>query len=261
MKKPLVVTLFSMILAVSAGAATLNETVDRTFDVKPGASVALTNVNGGIRISSWDQPRVRVIAKKEVDGDRDEVGQAMKELRVEFQQRDGGLVIETRYPKDNGSDGVLGWLFGDRVDAQVDYEVTVPRSMNLDVRNTNGSIRVTEINGSFELDTTNGKIEVSRCAGAIDASTTNGSINAELMKIAKGQPLRFETTNGRVTVALPGDFAGEVDAATTNGSIDTDFPVTTTRVGGNSLRGAIGNGGATQLRVRTTNGSVDIKKM
>ncbi|HEY0139889.1 MAG TPA: DUF4097 family beta strand repeat-containing protein [Thermoanaerobaculia bacterium] len=259
--KTLVVTLFSMTLAVSAGAATLNETVDRTFDVKPGANVALTNVNGGIRISSWDQPRVRVIAKKEVDGDRDDLREAMKELRVDIQQRDGGLVIQTHYPKDSGGNGVLGWLFGDRIDAQVQYEVTVPRSMNLDVRNTNGSIRVSEINGSFELDTTNGKIELTRCAGAIDASTTNGSINAELMKIAKGQPLRFETTNGRVTVALPGDFTGEIDAATTNGSIDTDFPVTTTRVGGNSLRGAIGNGGGTQLRVRTTNGSVDIKKM
>lgn len=259
MKKPLVVTAFTMILAASASAATLNETVDRTYDVKPGARVALSNVNGGIRIASWDQPRVRVIAKKEVEGDRGELAAVMKELKVEIQQRDGGLVIETYYPKDaNG--GFLSWLFDDDVDAQVTYELTVPRAMNLDVRNTNGSIRIAEINGSFELDTTNGKIEVTRCAGAIDASTTNGSINAELTRIAKGQPLRFETTNGRVTVALPGDFAGEIDAATTNGSIDTEFPVTTTRVGGNSLRGSV-NGGGTQLRVRTTNGSVDIRKM
>lgn len=260
MKRLLVMTVTTVLLASGAGAATLSEKVDKTFDVKPGATVVLSNVNGGIRISSWDQPRVRVVAEKEVEGDRDDVKAAMKELRVDIQSRDGGLVITTHYPKESsGATSIFSWLMGDDIDAQVTYELMVPRAMSVDVTNTNGSIRLAEVTGKLELDTTNGKIEVTRCAGSIDASTTNGSINAELVKIAKGQPLRFETTNGRISVAVPTDFAGDIDAGTTNGSIDTEFPVTTTKVGSNSLRGSV-NGGGTSLRLRTTNGSINIKK-
>src|SRR5688572_17940276 len=85
-------------VATTASAVTLTETIDKTFDVKLGASVALTNVNGGITISSWDQPRVRVIATKKVEGARDVARQAMKELRVQIQPRNGGLVVMTEYP-------------------------------------------------------------------------------------------------------------------------------------------------------------------
>jgi hypothetical protein len=258
--KRLLVTTIALLLASGASAATLNEKIDQTFDVKPGATVVLSNVNGSVRITSWDQPRVRVMADKQVEGDRDDVKGAMKELRVDMQARNGGLVITTKYPKESdGASGIFSWLMGDNIEAQVTYELMVPRSMSVDVTNTNGSIRLVEVTGKLELDTTNGKIEVSRCAGSIDASTVNGSIHADLVKIAKGQPLRFETTNGRISVAVPADFAGDIDAGTTNGSIDSDFPVTTTKTSSNSLRGAV-NGGGTPLRLRTTNGSIDIRK-
>ncbi|MFL6246689.1 MAG: DUF4097 family beta strand repeat-containing protein [Thermoanaerobaculia bacterium] len=251
----------SLSIALTAGAAELTETIDRTFDVRAGADFVLSNVNGGINITSWDQPKVRVIAYKEVDGDRDEVKKALAELKVEMQPRNGGLVVTTHYPRENnGGSSLLDWLTGDHIDANVRYEVTVPRSMNVDVTNTNGAIHLTDVNGKHELDTTNGKIEVKRCSGSLDASTTNGSINAELVRVAQGQPLRFETTNGRIEVALPASTGADVDASTTNGSISSDLPVATTRTSSNSLRGTI-NGGGTSLRMRTTNGGITIRSV
>jgi hypothetical protein len=251
----------TLLIASTTAAAELSETIDRTFDVRPGAKVVLSNVNGRITIGSWDQPRVRVVAEKEVDGDRDELQAAMRELRVEMQQRDGGLVITTHYPKENrGGGSLLDWLTSDDVDAEVKYDITVPRTMNVDVSNTNGGIELSGVRGTIELDTTNGKIEVSRCAGSLDASTTNGSIKAELTSIAQGQPLRFETTNGRIDVSVPANVNANVDASTTNGSINSDLPVTTTHTSSNSLRGTI-NGGGTSLRLRTTNGGIRIRKI
>jgi hypothetical protein len=250
----------TLLFATAAAAAELTETIDRTFDVRPGANVVLSNVNGRITVTSWDQPRVRVVATKEVDGDRGELKKALQDLRVELQPRDGGLVITTHYPKEmTGMSKILGWLSGDDVDAQVRYDLTVPRTMNVDVTNTNGTIELTDVTGQLELDTTNGRIEVTRCAGSLDASTTNGSIKAELVRIAKGQPLRFETTNGRIDVSVPANAAADLDASTTNGSIRSDLPVAATRTSSNSLRGTI-NGGGTTLRLRTTNGGIAIRK-
>ena len=250
----------TLLVATTAGAAELSETIDRTFDVRAGANVVLDNVNGRITVTSWDQPRVRVVAKKEVDGDRDQLKQALKELRVEMQPRDGGLVITTHYPKEeHGFSSIFDWLSGDHIDANVRYDITVPRTMNLNVSNTNGGILLSDVTGAHELDTTNGKIEVSRCAGSLDASTTNGSIHAELLRVTKGHPLRFETTNGRIEVGVPANAAADIDASTTNGSISSDLPVSTTRTSSNSLRGTI-NGGGTSMRLRTTNGGITIRK-
>lgn len=259
MKKLLVAT-FALLLAGTAGATTLTEKIDRTLDVKPGATVALTNVNGRITIGSWDQPRVRVIAVKEVEGKRDDASDVMKELKVTIEQRNGGVVITTHHPRrQDGFNSIFDFFLGNHIQAQVRYELTVPRSMNVDVTNTNGSIHLTDVAGHLEVGTTNGKIEIARCSGSIDASTTNGGINAELVRVAKGTPLRFETTNGRIEVAVPHDFAGDIEAGTTNGSISSDLPVETTHFKRNSLRGTI-NGGGTPLRVHTTNGGISIRK-
>ena len=131
--------------------------------------------------------------------------------------------------------------------------------MNVTVDNTNGAIFVTDVAGKHDLDTTNGRIEVARCAGSVDAATTNGSIHAELVRVAKNQPMRFETTNGRIEVSVPQDFAADIDASTTNGSIKSDLPVATRTLDDNSLRGTI-NGGGTSLRLRTTNGGISIRR-
>lgn len=259
MKRTLLMAALTLVVTVSASAATLTQTIDKTFDVKPGAVVKLTNVNGRVTVTAWDQPRVKVVAVKKVEADRDEVKQVMNELRVDLQPRDGGLTIMTKYPKrEDGVGSLFSWIMGDDVQAQVTFELIVPRTMNVDVTNTNGSIHLNDVTGTHELDTTNGKIEVARCAGTLEASTTNGSIHAELTRVNKGQPLRFETTNGRIEVELPSDLALDVDAGTTNGSIHTDLPIASTRVSRNSLRGKI-NGGGTSLTMRTTNGGIEIR--
>lgn len=261
MKKLALLSAAALFTATAALGATVTEHVDRTFDVRPGAEVSLRNVNGSITVASWDQPRVRVVAEKKLKGDRDDVAAAAKELRIEFQQRGGGLAIVTHYPNErDGVSSILDWLTGDDVNAQVTYALTVPRTMNLDISNTNGAIKVSDVAGRLDLDTTNGRIETARCAGSLEASTTNGGIDAELTRVTPGREIDLSTTNGRITVAVPKNFGGEVDAGTTNGAITTDLPVATTRAGENRLRGTI-NGGGTQMKLRTTNGAIAIKAM
>jgi hypothetical protein len=59
-------------------------------------------------------------------------------------------------------------------------------------------------------------------------------------------------------VTVPRSIAARVDASTTNGSINTELPVTLSSTSRHALRGTI-NGGGGELRLRTTNGSIDIR--
>lgn len=253
-----VVVLLLTLAATAASASTLTERIDRTFDARPGALLQVDNTNGSITIASWDQPKIRVRAEKVVDrADDAEARQIMKQLRVDMTPRgDGGLSIATQTPRNN-SLGIFDILLGHWVQAKVTYEITVPRSMSLDVTDVNGHVEVTGVTGDLKIETTNGRIEMARCGGTADVSSTNGRIIAELVSINPQRQSRFDTTNGRVVLTVPSNLAAEVDASTTNGGINSDLPVLTRGTNRHSLRGTI-NGGGAKLKIRTTNGSIEI---
>lgn len=241
-----------------AFAETLKEVFDRTYDIRAGGHLSLDNTNGRVTVKAWDQQRVRIRAMKEVSSrDTGEARRAMGEFRIQVQPDGAGIRVDTIYPKRRG-DSVFDWIAGSNVNATAEYEVSVPRALNLDIRTVNGGVFVADVSGELDLETTNGKIDVSRCAGSVDAETTNGGIRVELLQVAKGRSMRLETTNGRITLLLPSNFGASVDASTTNGSISSELPMTVARKTRNSLRGTI-NGGGADLKLRTTNGGIEIE--
>ena len=260
MRKTILLTALTLAAALNVSATTLTEKLDRTFDVKPGATVAVANVNGSITVHAWDQPRVRIVAEKTVKaGNATATAEAMKKLVVKIEPTADAVRVTTHYPrnKDNAW-GLLDWITGDNIDANVRYDVYVPRNSSLDLESVNGSVVASDINGKHEVSTVNGKIEMTRCAGSLQAATVNGSVHAELTQVTKNQPIRISTTNGRISLVVPQTLGANVDADTTNGSIDSDLPIATTRVSRNSLRGTI-NGGGSDLRLSTTNGGIEIR--
>ena len=252
----LVIAALLTLAATALHAETLSQTIDKTFDARPGATFALDNVNGHVNVTSWDQPRIRVHAVKTVSRS-DDPKSALNALQVQITPRDGGVSVHTVYPN-HGSVGFLDFLTGNWSDAKVEYDITVPRSMTLDVETTNGAIEVTGVSGMLKVETTNGHIRLDRCAGNVDASTTNGGIRAELVSVDRSRTNRIETTNGKIVLTVPSSLAAEIDASTTNGGIDSELAVTTHSVGRHTLRGTI-NGGGAPLRLRTTNGSIEIR--
>ncbi len=257
MRKSLIALALALVATTAMARDSATEKFDRTLNVRPGSELEVENVNGRITISAWDQPRVRIQAVKSVrTGDDRAAQEALRKLRIEIKQTGDRITVDTIYPKRD--DNFFGLFFGSSINASVQYEINVPRTMNLSVDNVNGAIAVSDVSGKLELDTTNGKIQVTRCAGTLDASTTNGSIEAELVQVTAGQSMRFETTNGRITLAMPPSVAADINAGTTNGSIRSDLPLETSRFSRTSLRGSL-NGGGAEIRLRTTNGGIDIK--
>lgn len=246
-------------VALTASAAKLEETIDRTLDLRPGATVTLDNTNGSVTVNSWDQPRVRIHAVKRIDGDSDSAREALAALKVEIRGTAQGVEIDTKYPKRDGS-GFLDFLMGNSLSASVSYELTVPRAANVKIETVNGAVRVSDVSGAADLETTNGRIEVVRCAGSVDADTTNGSINVELTQVTAGKAMKFETTNGAISLTVPPSLAATVDAETTNGSIHADLPITTRDFSKHAIRGTI-NGGGPEIGLHTTNGSIAIKSV
>ena len=269
--------LASLLAAAAAEAVTLKEPFNRTVPLRSGSELSLRNVNGGVTVEIWNRDEVRIEAEKRVKaGSSERARQVMEQVKVIVTQSAEGVRIETKIPR--RGDGFFDWIFGNEVNVGVTYRLRVPRRAALDLASVNGGLKVTgthgrvrlettnggitvaDVEGDLELATVNGGIDVVRSAGALRASTTNGSIDAELTDLPADSDLRFETTNGRVSLRLPRDARLSVDAATTNGRVQSDFAVDGGQTGKRSLRGDI-NGGGGRLYIRTTNGGVEIAEL
>jgi hypothetical protein len=245
-----------LLLAGTAQAGTLEQSFDKTYDVRPGSLISLDNTNGAVVIRASADHRAHVHAVKRVETFiSGSLQKAMGELQIQITQDAGGLKILTKYPRQ--ADNFFSWLAGDKANYSVSYTLDIPRDSNLGIETVNGHIEVADVSGNLRLETTNGRIEVTRCRGAIDAETTNGGIKAELLAVTGGKSMHFETTNGSIHVRGPRNLAATIDAENSNGSISTELPIASTSPHRHSLRGSI-NGGGPEMRLRTTNGGIEI---
>jgi hypothetical protein len=184
--------------------------------------VALTLRAGEVTVSTWERDEMRV------------VGDHASRTYVDISQ--SRSIVRLR------ADAWAG-------PAQVDYELTVPVSMDIDIRGTfiNADIDGTE--GEVRVFTTQGDIDVRGGSGFIQLETVNGRVNLE---DAEGR-VDVQSTNGRVAVT---NVSGEIAASSVNGGItlqgieSSDVRAETTS-GGVYYDGTIVDGGRYTLRTHS----------
>ncbi len=75
-----------------------------------------------------------------------------------------------------------------------------------------------------------------------------------------GVSANLQTTNGSIDLKLPENFSGQIDAKTSKGRVRSDFPIPFIDKSEKQLAGKIGDGGSAKVKLRTTNGNINVKK-
>ncbi len=127
-------------------------------------------------------------------------------------------------------------------------------------KTSGGSIHISRAQGSVQAKTSGGSIKVDEVLGPIEARTSGGSIRAQLSQQPHG-PCHLKTSGGNVEVSLAADIGLQVDARTSGGRVSTDLPVVTQgTLDKNSLKAAINDGGPL-MTLRTSGGSIRLRKL
>jgi hypothetical protein len=202
--------------------------------------------NGGITVQGWDKDHILLRAKVRVwDRSSKDAEEFASKIEIETDR-----TIRADGPDRFWRKG--GW--------SVSFELMVPHESNLDLQTTNGGITIEEVSGDIEFGATNGGINLAGVGGDVHGRTTNGGISVEFDGDSwKGRGLDVKTTNGGIKLYVPEDYSARLETGTVNGSIHLDFPMTVQGTIGKSLKTELGDGGAT-VRVRTTNGGVNIRR-
>lgn len=242
----------AMMLAPAAGQADVTATEKFDFELNPGGSLRVENINGDISITAGSGNTVRITAYKKANDK-----EYLEGLEIHISADEDRIRIRTEHPDRKG-----GWFGFNSGSGSVSYEIVVPADTQLDSIDTvNGEIEIEGIAGDVSADTTNGGINVTGLRGNFRGDTVNGSIDATFDTLGGNQRVVADTVNGRITLRLPADASAEIDAGTVNGGIDADDFGLEVEKGflGRDLEGEIGTGEA-RINLGTVNGRIRISK-
>jgi DUF4097 and DUF4098 domain-containing protein YvlB len=163
--------------------------------------------------------------------------------------------------------GKVGDLVGKTLNGPIEVRDAAGK---VQVTTANGKITVNGGSGKAELHASNGNIDIKSDKAVIDARTDNGTITFA-GELRKGDH-NFETRNGKVSLMLPAGAHFQLDAETKNGKVESDFAVKAVvdknarskgrskKPRNNKLQGVVGDDPDVTIKVRVSNGSVELRR-
>jgi hypothetical protein len=244
---------------------------DKTLDVD--------NVDGTIAVIGDGGNTIRVEGEKIIRAaNTDEMNRAKRDVKLDVNEKDGIAQLYVNGPFRGNHDSSDNHGFHEhyddrRYEVEYNFNIHVPRNIELRLRDINGEVKAEQTSGRFDLHAVNGTLTMSSIAGSGTANAVNGRITISFRE-NPAAPSEFKTVNGAIDVTFPPNLAADLQLRTLNGEVLTDFETNplpqsagaATRQNGkfvyrsNGLTGVRVGSGGPELKFETVNGSIHIRK-
>ena len=289
------IILFLFIITIPSTGTSKEETIDKTFQIDGTFPVDFEFIenDGDVHFTTWNRNEVHILIHKEirsVNGRRAE--RLLEETKVEISQHNNTIRVRVRYPR------IRGFIFiSDSGRIKVTSEIRVPAKTNLNCRLDDGDITIEGINGALYLKADDGTIRVSDAQGSIEGNTDDGRIHLEnfsgkayldsddgdillsgnfstlelesddgdiRVRNLEGSSMdndwHIKTDDGDVEIYFTKEFSADIHIKTDDGRIDSQLPILFTEITSKrSLKGKIKDGGHL-ISIRTDDGDITLKE-
>lgn len=211
-------------------------------------AIRLEAVNGTVLLKGRSHAdSIRVEGEKRVGSEStQDAADYLTRLQVALYEQPDYLLVRTEQPGDN-----RGRLL------EVDYVITFPDSLNLDLSTVNGNITLDSLRANLAITHVNGTITLQRVEGNVAVSVVNGSVIGDISIPAEGL-ISHSVVNGNIDLTIPDTTSAQLAAVITNGPISwtglnpVDMEQTATR-----FTATLGNGNG-KISLQTVNGTIQI---
>jgi len=250
----------------SDGHYRLVERDSSRFIVTASPRISIETFDGTVSVHGWDKQEVVVNVVKRAANE-----QAMKGVRFNAVNDGNQIKIVATFDKalaQRIADGVT------TVNANVNLEIFVPRSVALRVSSGDGHLSLDGINGDVDLVTADGSIDVVEGSGKIlvrtgdgririmkfdgvaEATTGDGRITLE----GRFAQLMARTGDGSITLMVPSGFDAIIETDAESVVNQSDLVITEEPSSSKKLhRWKVGNGGPV-LNLRTGDGKIILRR-
>ena len=264
---------------------------EQTYALDSGGTASVKNVDGYVRVTTWDKNEVGFKGVLRVRAaSREEAKRLARDINVIVSHDEKSFSIEV---KKTGAARWVHWGIGHQW--ALDIDLNVPRQCNLDLSTVDGSVEVSGVEGTVDVSTVDGSIDVVDVRGDIDCNTVDGSCEVSNVegKVAAGstdgsvtvegklhglrartvdgsvrvtalegstdaEGWRLSTVDGSVTVRLPRSLSFDLEASSVDGHISISGPAQFVSRSHRKVVATLGKGGS-PLEISTTEGSVTVE--
>jgi hypothetical protein len=245
-------------IAVFSAAA---QDFQKSYDLRPEASVRIQTVSGNIKMLGYDGSRIVIEGMKS--------GRNCEGVEVVDRSAEDKIDISVRFQHNSNCDV----SFQVRVPRGVRYSFDAIRSVSGTVQisdvsgrvvatSISGSVDIRNVNGVVSAEVTSGNVVATNITGVLNVNAVSGNVDVLLSKIEGSGDMKFASVSGNVTVKAPASLDASVSMSTLSGSLKTDFPIEIQqrRYVGESARGRLGEG-ARNIVIRSVSGRVSLLKI
>ena len=242
------------VLALLVGPSLVASTMDtdhvtRTEKLAPGGTLRVKNFSGRVTIAASDRSDVAIDAVRR--GDRDWLDRSRLDIHT-----DGTTLVVDANQTDYSW---FGWSRRNHI-IETDFDIKVPRKVNLDVNVFSSAVMVTGVEGSHRLHGFSSRLQLEDVAGSVQAHTFSGPVEIRAKTWVDNQSIEVDTFSGNVQLHVPDNARGSVSFNSFSGRLNSEMPLTLHSTNRRSLRADLGGGGGGALRFKTFSGSVRIDR-
>lgn len=192
----------TLALSQTAFAGEARSEEEKTFSINPGGSVSLTGDDGNIRVQAWEKPEVRLkITKLVWHPDKERAQELLDELEVEVTHSEDRLRIRERDLKHDRHFRFSDLFDPDAWDGlgyEVDYDLTVPMEIDLQIEHDEGDIEIAGVRGRLRLTVDEGEVILNDLE-TIEADIRGDEVDVEASNISGASTVMYiRVDEGRV---------------------------------------------------------------
>ena len=200
------------------------ERFSRKVKIGRDGRFSLSNISGDIVVTGGGGGEVSIEAVKRTRGDKSELGR----VQIAVDDRAGRVDVRTEHEQNRTDRNRQG----DHV--SVDYTVTLPASVSVDVHSVSGSVKVTGVHGSLRAETVSGEVTINDAPRLEGAKTVSGDVT--LTGVTADGDLSAGSVSGNVRAK--GLKARGLDLGSVSGDINVS-DVTCERLGVKTVSGGV----------------------
>ena len=241
-----------------------------SYQVSGSPRVRVETFDGAVTVHAWDKNEVSYTAVKRAFDEKE-----MKGVTVQANGSGSEVTLRAQFDKSfaHSYHEHDGRVTSYSSNADVEFDVYVPRNAVVFVSSGDGRLRVEGVNGELDLHTGDGTIDVTGSRGRLKAETGDGRIRVDdfegdadartgdgrISLDGNFRSLSARTGDGTISLALPegsnATIETNAESVSNDGVATAETPDTETRV----RRWRIGGGGQT-FTLRTGDGRIILRR-
>jgi len=158
--KPILSLLFLLLFSFIGNAQEAERIINKSYPLASNGNLSLSNSYGNMTLNHWDKDEVKIQITVTVEGGSQERAEELLEnITFDFEASPSSVSAKTRLPDQTGSWWKNWSFFGSKsIDYSIDYVVQHPKSVNVNLSNSYGSIFIDELDGKANIRCSYGKL-------------------------------------------------------------------------------------------------------